>query len=71
MEKKSIEELTKIGASIDITILECKMVLQHTGLKKEDLDAFVEYLEEQDTLMPMQGGAKARVEAVRKLMEVR
>lgn len=80
---KTIKELVEIGASIDKIITESNRVLQHTGIQKEDLDAFASYLEEQDTLMPMlnptaymQGGAKAiplakaRVELVRKLMEV-
>ena len=82
-QKKTIKELTEIGASIDKIITESRRVLFHTGLQKEDLDAFADYLEEQDTLMPMlnptaymQGGskgiplAKARVEMIRKLMEV-
>jgi hypothetical protein len=80
---RTIEELTEIGASIDKVITESKRVLQHTELKKDELDAFAQYLEEQDAMMPMlnptaymQGGAKAipiakaRVEAVRKLMAV-
>jgi hypothetical protein len=83
MPAKTIKELTEIGASIDKIITESNRVLQHTGLRKEDLDTFAEYLEEQDALMPMlnptaymNGGAKAiplakaRVEVVRKLMAV-
>lgn len=80
---KTIEELTEIGTAIDNIITESKRILLHTGLKTEDLDAFEEYLDHQDVVMPllnptayMHGGAKAipiaqsRLEAVRKLMEV-
>jgi hypothetical protein len=80
---KTIEELSDIGTSINTIITESRRVILHTGLRKEDLDAFEEYLEHQDTVMPllnpteyMHGGAKAipiaqsRVEAIRKMMEV-
>lgn len=80
---ESIKELVEIGASIDQIVKESNRILQHTGLTKADLAAFERYLEEQDALMPMmnptawmQGGAKAiplakaRVELVRKIMDV-
>jgi hypothetical protein len=76
VSERSIKDLTGIGEAINGAIAE-------SDLKKEDLDAFTEYLENQDVLMPLLNPtaykrlgangiplAQARVEVIRKLIEV-
>lgn len=73
---KTITELTVIGAKVNTCFDALTMVVSSMGLTEDELKDFADYLDEQDTFLPMRDpttyrdGGSTAIELAKKRVEI-